>query len=227
MDASAPSSVLPVQERPLWVGTVGMETNRHEPGSLGQQGSSASQGSLSHTPTFQGLLCPSCRQLGDMGSYPHACRLEPDPLTIQPPIMSCGNAVGVDGLKAGSGGKGDRNFIKKYRRVHEKLSKEPADILLISWRESPWWSSALFEFLPNCVARGSCWNRNRAWSCGRHRNEMLEMISAALNLLLLSSWGPLPHRCWGVYPVTLFKALDASRQPEGNQETVGDRGPHL
>lgn len=94
-----------------------METNRHEPGSLGQLGSGSSQGSLSCTPTCQGLSCPSCRKLGDMGSYPHACRLEPDLLTIRPLAMSCGDTVGVDELKAGAGArdKGDRNFIKKYR----------------------------------------------------------------------------------------------------------------
>lgn len=48
MDASAPSSesIPQPNSTPLWVGTVGMETNRHEPGSLGQLGSGPSQGSL-------------------------------------------------------------------------------------------------------------------------------------------------------------------------------------
>lgn len=83
-----------------------METNRHEPGSLGQLGSGSSQGPLSCTLTCQGLSCPSCQKLGDMVPYLHACRLDPDPLTIHPPAVSCGDTVGVDELKSRCWGEG-------------------------------------------------------------------------------------------------------------------------
>lgn len=81
------------------------------PGSAGKR---LVPGVSSHTPTCQGLLS-FMSEVGGHGPYPHACRLEPDPLTTGPGNVLWGHCGWMSLKQVLGRGTRNRNFIKKYR----------------------------------------------------------------------------------------------------------------